>query len=321
MRLVVRINLLLSVVLCHCAIGVSGFITTARDTTTTTKTTTTTTTTGTIITISSSRSTSSSTSALSGRGENGRNPSSFEGTDMTITEYPHPVLRRLSDDVKEFDDKLRRLINEMNTIMYAADGVGLAAPQIGLAVRLFVYNPTGDPTRLDSERIVVNPRILEYSSQVDIDEEGCLSSRSGCCAGLVCRSKEIMVEYQNETGSKIRKKLIDFEARVFQHEYDHVEGILHFDRLCPEDRMKIQPQLDELIEEHDSKQNGIAVLVPDKERYTNLKPIPLPRRGWMPPIAEAAAISMKAAAKKKNKKKSGKGGGGGFGGGGFGSSK
>jgi len=238
---------------------------------------------------------------------------------MIITEYPHPILRRLSDEIKEFDDKLRQLTNEMNTIMYAADGVGLAAPQIGLSIRLFVYNPTGDPNRLDSERIVVNPKILEYSSQVDIGEEGCLSSRSGCCAGLVCRSKEIMVEYQNETGSKIRKKLKDFEARVFQHEYDHVEGILHFDRLCPEDRMNIQPQLDELIKDHDSKQNGVAVLVPDKERYTNLKPVPLPRRGWMPPIAEATAISIKAAA--KNKKKSGKAGGGGFGGGGFGSSK
>jgi len=260
--------------------------------------------------------------SLYSRGDDGRNPSSFEGTDMIITEYPHPVLRRLSDEIKEFDDKLRRLTNEMNTIMYAADGVGLAAPQIGLSIRLFVYNPTGDPSRPDSERIVVNPKILEYSSKVDIDEEGCLSSRSGCCAGLVCRSKEIMVEYQNETGSKIRKKLTDFEARVFQHEYDHVEGILHFDRLCPEDRMEIQPKLDELIEDHDPILNGVAVLVPDKERYTNLKPVPLPRRGWMPPIAEAAAISMKAAAKKKNKKRSGKaGGGGGFGGGGFGSSK
>jgi len=260
-----------------------------------------------------------SITSLCSRGDDGRNPSSFEGTDLIITEYPHPILRRLSDEIKEFDDKLRQLTNEMNTIMYAADGVGLAAPQIGLSIRLFVYNPTGDPNRLDSERIVVNPKILEYSSQVDVGEEGCLSSRSGCCAGLVCRSKEIMVEYQNETGSKIRKKLKDFEARVFQHEYDHVEGILHFDRLCPEDRMNIQPQLDELIKDHDSKQNGVAVLVPDKERYTNLKPVPLPRRGWMPPIAEATAISIKAAA--KNKKKSGKAGGGGFGGGGFGSSK
>jgi len=207
----------------------------------------------------------------------------------------------------------------MITIMYAADGVGLAAPQVNLSRKLFVYNPTGDPKRPQLERIVVNPKIVEYSKAVAVEEEACLSSRSGKCAGLVSRSKEIMVEYQTEKGGKVRKKLKDFEARVFQHEYDHVMGILHFDRLCPEDRTKIQPTLDLLIQTHNTSENGDAVLKPDETRYKALQPAPLPRRGWMPPLADAVAVGMKAASakqrKKNAKKKSAKGGGGGFGGG------
>jgi len=260
------------------------------------------------------------------RGEDGRNPSSFDGSDMTITEYPHPVLRRMGDDILEFRTReFRQLCKEMMTIMYQASGVGLAAPQVGLSTRLFVYNHLGDPESSNFERIVCNPKILEYSEEVDVENEGCLSSRSGCCGGPVCRSVSIMVEYKTEEGSLVRRRLTGFEARVFQHEYDHIEGILHFDRFCTEDRESIQPQLNALIQGY--KKND-AVLEPDVNRKAKLQPMPLPRRGWIPPIIESVVESVvKSKLKGKNKKDKKKtsggrgfGGGGGFGGG-FGKSK
>eukprot|EP00546_Thalassionema_frauenfeldii_P012104 CAMPEP_0178916626 /NCGR_PEP_ID=MMETSP0786-20121207/12760_1 /TAXON_ID=186022 /ORGANISM="Thalassionema frauenfeldii, Strain CCMP 1798" /LENGTH=236 /DNA_ID=CAMNT_0020590015 /DNA_START=212 /DNA_END=925 /DNA_ORIENTATION=- len=233
---------------------------------------------------------------------------------MTITEYPNPVLRQLGRDIEatEFGTPtFCKLCDEMISIMYQASGVGLAAPQVGLALRLFVYNPTGDAKNSDLERVVVNPKILDYSDDVELEDEGCLSSRSGQCQGCVCRASSIMVEYVNHlNGAKIRKKLKGFEARVFQHEYDHIEGILHFDRFCPEDRETIQPQLDALIADY-SKDD--AILEPDAARQAELQPMPLPRKGWLPPQMQAAVQNTQTKVNKKLKK--GKSGGGGFGGG------
>lgn len=175
------------------------------------------------------------------------NPTSFDGTDLTIVEYPHPVLRTKASDIERFDEELKELCKEMITIMYQADGVGLAAPQVNISKRLFVYNYLGDPKKSNLERIVCNPTILEYSKETDVEEEGCLSSRSGCCAGIVRRSKSIFVEYTGVTGQKTRRRLKGFEARVFQHEYDHVQGILHLDRFSEECRLKIQPELDKMV--------------------------------------------------------------------------
>ena len=157
------------------------------------------------------------------------NPTSFEGSDMAITEYPMPVLRRSNQPIEEFDDDLRQTATEMISIMYQARGVGLAAPQVGIGKQLFVYNPTGKPEDKNFERVVCNPIIKEYSKETDVEEEGCLSSLSDGCAGCVCRACSIMVEYQNELGQKTMRRLKGFEARVFQHEYDHINGILHFD--------------------------------------------------------------------------------------------
>ena len=144
------------------------------------------------------------------------NPASFEGSAMTITEYPHPVLRRRGADVVDFDDDLRQTCKEMMGIMYQATGVGLAAPQVGLGLRLFVYNPTGDPKLKMFEQCVCNPTILEYSSDTDVEDEGCLSSRSDCCDGAVCRAKWLWVEYKDERGRPTKRRLSGFEARVFQ---------------------------------------------------------------------------------------------------------
>ena len=163
------------------------------------------------------------------------NPPAFQNTDLTIVEYPDPVLRnRPNDAIEEFDGALAKLCDEMWEIMYASNGVGLAAPQVGLRKRLFVYNtdPTAPPMlRKMAEVVVCNPKILEYSAATDIDIEGCLSSRSECCCGDIRRAKQIEVEYQDVRGRVKKKRLKGFEARVFQHEFDHLDAVLYTERM------------------------------------------------------------------------------------------
>ena len=205
------------------------------------------------------------------------NPSTFEGSDMTITEYPNPVLRRKGTDITEFDEKLRATCAEMFSVMYQAVGSGLAAPQVDRSLRLFVYNSLGCEPRLKMfEKVVCNPTILEYSVATDLKVEGCLSSRSDCCDGKVCRAKEVMVEYQDERGLTVKRRIRGFEARVFQHEYDHIEGVLHLDRFSDNDRARIQPELDTMVSEYKGHDSVLEITSEVREA---LKP---PRSGRMP---------------------------------------
>jgi len=211
------------------------------------------------------------------------NPSSFKGTSYTITEFPRPSLRRVpnkpitsfvdDDDDTTFQSKTKQMLN----IMYEAKGVGLAAPQIGLNENIFVYNPSDTKAM---ERIVCNPTITKYSKEVIVEEEGCLSLRSDECAGQVARSIWIETEYQNELGQKVRRRLKDFEARVFQHEYDHLKGILCYDRFPPEDREKVQKSIDMLLGLYTEDD---AVVDPDVEEVNAMQPKPLSAR-YMPPL-------------------------------------
>lgn len=177
-------------------------------------------------------------------------PGVVEGTDLRIVKYPHPSLRTdnveiTPEEIK--DGSIAKLAKEMFLMMYAAEGVGLAAPQVGVNKRLMVYNPSGDKKKWLDEVIMVNPKIVEYSEAKDIEIEGCLSFPD--MQGEVERSKWIKVEATNLRGKKTKKKFQGWEARVFQHEYDHLDGVLYIDRLSNESRKQVQPRLDELIQE------------------------------------------------------------------------
>ena len=222
------------------------------------------------------------------------NPEKFEGSAMTITEYPNPILRRRGADIVDFDEKLKQTCKEMMTIMYQANGVGLAAPQVNLGLRLFVYNPSGDKKLKMLEKVVCNPTILEYSTESDIEDEGCLSSRSDCCDGAVCRAKWLWVEYQDVEGRKTKKKLTGFEARVFQHEYDHIDGVLHLDRFADDDRARIQPELDAMVAEYGGEE---MILELPAEKKATLEPPPL--SGRMPSILDDGDAVAIAPPKKK----------------------
>ena len=177
-------------------------------------------------------------------------PGIVEGTDLRIVKYPHPSLRKenaeiTADELK--DGSIAKIAKEMLLVMYAAEGVGLAAPQVGINKRLMVYNESGDKKRWLDEVIMVNPKIVEMSDAKDTAEEACLSFPD--MSGDVERSKWIKVEALNLRGKKIKRKFNDWEARIFQHEYDHLDGTVYIDRLSEAGRAKVQPTLDQLTEE------------------------------------------------------------------------
>jgi len=176
-------------------------------------------------------------------------PGEIEGTELRILKYPHPKLRAEDADVEVFDADLKQTIKELFLVMYACKGVGLAAPQVGINKKIMVFNPDGDPKKWPKEVALVNPKIVAKSVQTDVEGEACLSFPG--MDGKVRRHKWVKVEAQNAMGKPIKKKYEGWEARVFQHEYDHLEGTVYIDRLIDEeDKERVQPVLDGLIEKY-----------------------------------------------------------------------
>jgi peptide deformylase len=200
--------------------------------------------------------------ALSAREETEVDPGVVEGTDLRILKYPHAALRAPNAVVtlSELEDgSIAKLAREMFLVMYAAQGVGLAAAQVGINKRLMVYNESGDRTKWLNEVILVNPTITEFSDTTDIETEGCLSFPN--MNGSVQRSKWIKVEAMNLKGKVTKKKFKGYEARIFQHEYDHLDGIVYIDRLADdESKANVAQRLEELIQEHDSATHGEPAL-------------------------------------------------------------
>jgi peptide deformylase len=148
-----------------------------------------------------------------------------------IRQYPEPVLREPARPVSEFSDDLKALVKRMTTLMDDANGIGLAGNQVGLLRRVLVYRPD----REDAEpRALVNPVIVERSEEVESDEEGCLSL--GPLRVPVERNVRVSVDAQDENGEPVHIDAESLEARVLQHEIDHLDGVLIIDRTPPESR-------------------------------------------------------------------------------------
>lgn len=175
-------------------------------------------------------------------------PGTIEGTDLRVLKYPHPSLRNENSVItqEELDSgEIKKIAKEMFMVMYATQGVGLAAPQVGINKRLMVYNQSGDKTKWLNEVVMVNPKIIQFSEAKDVENEGCLSFPD--MRGDVERPKWIKVEAQKLNGKKMKKKFKGWEARIFQHEYDHLDGVLYPDRLTEDGKKEVTPRLDELI--------------------------------------------------------------------------
>ena len=146
-----------------------------------------------------------------------------------IRQYPDVALRMKAHDVTEFDEELVSLVERMQYLMKDAQGVGLAATQLGMLRRVFVFEP--DDT---GPRAVVNPRLLDPSDEQETDEEGCLSLRE--VRVPVARSVRVTIEGKDPSGKDVRHELEGLAARVVQHELDHLDGVLILDRTDAEHR-------------------------------------------------------------------------------------
>ncbi len=155
-----------------------------------------------------------------------------------IRQYGDTVLRMKAREVEAFDDDLERLAERMTELMHEANGVGLAATQVGVLRRLFVFVDEGE------DRVLVNPTITKRSKDIEIDDEGCLSLREVLVP--VERATSVTIEGVDTKGEPVTFELELPASRVVQHEVDHLDGVLIIDRTDDESRRaalaRLRPQ-------------------------------------------------------------------------------
>ena len=161
---------------------------------------------------------------------------------LPIVAYGDPVLKKKATSIDRHHPNLNQLISDMWETMYASQGVGLAAPQIGESLRLFIVDgsPFAKDRNLDDierselktfKKVFINPKIISYSGPQESFNEGCLSIPD--IREDINRLSTIEIEYYNEKFTLVREEITGISARIVQHEYDHIEGILFTDKLGP----------------------------------------------------------------------------------------
>lgn len=169
---------------------------------------------------------------------------------LPIVAYGHPTLKKIAQDIAPDYPGLPQLISNMWETMYAAHGVGLAAPQVNLPIRLFVIDaaPYADeyPELKDFRKVFINAQIIEEKGPEVSMNEGCLS-----IPGLseeVNRKSEIVISYLDENFVAHNEQYSGFVARVIQHEYDHIEGVLYVDRIGAMRKLLLKNKLKDISE-------------------------------------------------------------------------
>lgn len=167
---------------------------------------------------------------------------------LKLAYYGNPILRKKADPVAKITDETRALITQMFEMMEIENGIGLAAPQVNLSLRIFVMqvpiqneDESWDP---GVKRVFINPTILSFSEETDYREEGCLSIPK--LIGDVERPVEVTVEALDQDGNKFTETFTDLEARCVLHENDHINGKLFIDRMDKNDRKLIEKALREI---------------------------------------------------------------------------
>jgi peptide deformylase len=156
-----------------------------------------------------------------------------------VRQYPDPALRNAASPVAEVDEEVRRLAARMVDVMDRAHGVGLAAPQLGVLRRMLVYR-VGEE---DAVRVLINPSLSELSEETVVSTEGCLSLLGGELQVPVSRHVRVHVSAVDSDGDPVELEAEGFEARVIQHEIDHLDGVLIVDRAQDEQRREALREL------------------------------------------------------------------------------
>jgi len=168
---------------------------------------------------------------------------------LPIYLYGQPVLRKETVEVTPDYPNLKELIQNMFETMYNADGVGLAAPQVGLNLRLFVIDleplAEDEPIYSGFKKVFINPRIVEYKGEIVKLNEGCLSLPG--LSEAVEREESIRIQYFDEDFKAHDEEYSDFFARCIQHEYDHIEGKLFIDKISAIRKQLIKSKLNNML--------------------------------------------------------------------------
>lgn len=163
---------------------------------------------------------------------------------MKIVRYPHPALRAAAKPITAIDQEVQMAAGRMLDLMYKHEGLGLAAPQVDLAIQLLVMNFDGDPAKKEAEYVAINPVIIDSKGTIN-DREGCLSF-----PGLyqnVRRARTVKVQAYNLKGEPYEMTCSDLPARVWQHEIDHLGGVLFIDKMGPLGKLGSRKDLEKFI--------------------------------------------------------------------------
>lgn len=183
-----------------------------------------------------------------------------------IVAYGHPILRKPSPDIERDFDGLAELIDDMFETMYAASGVGLAAPQVNVSARLFVIDasPFADevPELKDFKKVFINAHILEEEGQEWIFNEGCLSVPD--IREDVSRKPGIRIRYVDPEWNLHDEIYTGIPARIIQHEYDHIDGTIFIDRLSPLRKMLLKKRLADIT--NGNINPGYKMIFPGKKK-------------------------------------------------------
>ena len=189
---------------------------------------------------------------------------------MQIVPYPHPALAMKSAEIKQIDASLKKTISRMFELMYEANGIGLAANQVGLPLRFFVINLGGRPEEADEEFVFINPVITKRRGSA-VAEEGCLSLPG--LYGDVRRPEAVVIEAFDLNGEPFQMELDELPARVVQHESDHLDGVMFTDRMREEGTSaKLDMQIPRFVKVYRAAQQQ-GVVRPDEEIQIELDKI------------------------------------------------
>jgi peptide deformylase len=186
---------------------------------------------------------------------------------MQIVRYPHPALRFKSVPITRINAELREAVREMFDLMYAAEGIGLAANQVALPYRVFVMNLTGKREEKEQEHVFINPEIVRRKGTQEA-EEGCLSFPK--LYGQVRRAGEIVVEAFDLDGRGFELTIDDLASRAIQHETDHLDGTLFTDRLSDAAQREVATTLGD-FESQFRRQQELGVFPSDHAIETELR--------------------------------------------------
>jgi len=192
---------------------------------------------------------------------------------VQIIKYPHPTLRHKSKPLKRVDRELKEIIAEMFDLMYAHDGLGLAANQVDLPYRVFVMNIKGESGD-GQEWVFINPVISRKLGQAE-QSEGCLSLPD--IWAPVRRPERIVVSAYGLDGREFSYAMDGLYARAVQHEVDHLDGVLFIDRLSPANQLAVRQDLDDLVREFESSRR-LGAIAGDEEISARLAGLESARR-------------------------------------------